>query len=141
MKQNNLERQQPGRKSTGQSSLHFGVISEVYPNGTARVTLPDMDGLTTMPIPVIHQNSDTRIWYWMPEAGQRVACLLDEAGEQGCILGGVYTEANPPPIADLDKFYFKFAGIEVLGDRVSGDVVIQTTGNLTLIAQRIDFNP
>lgn len=130
-----------GNSSSGQSSLHFGTVNEVYANGTARVLLEDMDGLVTMPIPVLHQNSDTRIWYWMPEAGMRVACMLDEKGEQGVILGGIYTESNPPPVADLDKFYFKFQGIEVLGDRLSGDVVIQTTGNLTLIGSRIDLNP
>lgn len=100
-----------------------------------------MDGIVTMPIPVLHQNSDTRIWYWMPEVGARVACLLDEKGEQGVILGGIYTESNPPPVADLTKFYLKFGGIEALGDLTTGDLTIQTTGNLTLIGQRIDLNP
>ncbi|WP_088893214.1 phage baseplate assembly protein V [Leptolyngbya ohadii] len=121
------------KSSAGQSSLHFGTISEVYANGTARVKLEDLDGMTTMPIPVGHQNTSDRIWYWMPAVGQRVACLLDEKGEQGVVLCGIYTQENPPPIQDLNKLYLKFGAIEITGD--------VTTGSLQVKATRIDWNP
>ncbi|MDX2215528.1 MAG: hypothetical protein SFY66_19850 [Oculatellaceae cyanobacterium bins.114] len=110
----------PEQSSKGQSSLHFGTIEEVYPNGTARVKLEDMDGMTTMPIPVGHHNSFERIWYWMPSVGQPVACLMDEKGEAGVVLCGIYTESNPPPVEDLNKFHFKFGDIEITGDVTTG---------------------
>src|SRR6187551_1008393 len=33
----------------------------------------------------------------LPKVGNQVACLLDERGESGCVLGAVYSSVDAPP--------------------------------------------
>ncbi|HIK42150.1 hypothetical protein [Thermoleptolyngbya sp. M55_K2018_002] len=100
----------------------------MFGNGTAIARIEDLDNLETMPIPVGHHNSkDDNFFYWMPRVGQRVAVLMDENAEQGVILCGIYTESDPPPITNLDQFYLKIGGIEIVGDRITGVLQVDCT--------------
>lgn len=62
--------------------------------------------------------------------------LLDAQGEGGCVLGAIYNEQDPTPVADSDMWVKKFSnGTEISHNRKTGDVVVKTNGHLTATAQ------
>lgn len=38
--------------------------------------------------------------YWLPDVGEQVEVLLDANGEDGVILGAVYSDVDKPPFSD-----------------------------------------
>ena len=81
--------------------LCAGIVSEVIAaKGAVRVTLPDADSTDTYELPVLHRNSKGSRHYHLPEVGEQVYVALDDNGEDGCVLGAIYSEADPPPFTD-----------------------------------------
>lgn len=81
--------------------LCAGIVSEVIAaKGAVRVTLPDADSTDTYELPVLHRNSKGSRHYHLPEIGEQVYIALDDNGEDGCVLGAIYSESDPPPFAD-----------------------------------------
>lgn len=84
--------------------LCAGIVSEVLAaKGAVRVTLPDADNADTYELPVLHRTSKASRHYHLPEAGDQVYVVLDDNGEDGCVLGAIYSEADPPPFTDAAK--------------------------------------
>lgn len=47
--------------------------------------------------------------YWLPDVGDQVAVILDEREEAGCIVGAVYSSADPVPAgASVNKRILRF---------------------------------
>ena len=66
--------------------------------GTARVQLPDGDGMVTMPLRVLGRRTLKDKAQALPDIGEPVACLFSGQGlEQGVILGAHYTAKTPSP--------------------------------------------
>lgn len=129
MSQKQSNRGKPSGSSKGQSSLHFGYVSAVDPAmGRARVKLEDMQGMDTYWLAILQTRvKEDQYAVWV-DVGDYVACMLDEKGEQGVILGCLYSQKNPPPMSSIDKHYAKFQNGNVFEfDRVTGVLKINCT--------------
>ena len=45
---------------------------------------------------VLQRNTQNNKDYWLPDVGEQVKVLLDENGEDGVILGAVYSDVDKP---------------------------------------------
>ena len=75
-----------------------GIIEEIDARtGRARVRFPQHQDLISGWLDVLQRSTQGDQDYWMPRKGNQVACLLDGRLEDGCVLGCVYSETDPPP--------------------------------------------
>lgn len=80
-----------------------GTVSAVDTNKVqARVRLPECDNLRTDWLNVLQRNTQNNKDYWLPDVGEQVEVLLDANGEDGVILGAVYSGVDKPPFSDKD---------------------------------------
>lgn len=84
------------------------IVSTVDPaTARVRVTFPDADNMESYWLEVMQPRTlaggDRS--YWLPEAGEAVAVLMDEQDEAGVVLGAIYSSADPPPVASPDKHH------------------------------------
>lgn len=68
-----------------------------------RVRFPDADNMVSWWLEVLQPRTLGDRSYWMPEAGEAVAVLMDERDEAGLVLGSIYSTTDPPPVASADK--------------------------------------
>lgn len=90
-------------------AIQYGVIASVdYANATCTVTLGD---LTTGELPWVAQRAGgTRLWS-PPSAGEQCVVLAPEGDlENGLVVLGLYSDANPPPSNDPDVVQLDFPG-------------------------------
>lgn len=87
--------------------LRFGNICNID-GFRARVELPDEDYIKTDWLPVLVSNSLSNQENNPVDIQTPVAVLLDESGQDGVILGAIYTDSNPPVIVDSAKKYYRF---------------------------------
>lgn len=81
-----------------------GTISDIDERRVmGRVRLPDHDNLRTAWLSVLQRNTQNNKDYWLPDIGEQVKVLLDMDGEDGVILGSVYSSVDTPAIASRDK--------------------------------------
>ncbi|WP_275760916.1 phage baseplate assembly protein V [Ralstonia pseudosolanacearum] len=108
------------------ATLKFGTVSASRP-GFARVRLPDFDNMRTMWLPILYPKTQDDQACWTYDAGEQVAVLLDARGEDGVVLGAVYSSADKPPVSGANKFVIRFKGGALLEyDRGTG--VLTVTG-------------
>ncbi|AWK43091.1 phage baseplate assembly protein V [Photorhabdus laumondii] len=75
-----------------------GTISAVDPATVrARVRLPECDNMRTNWLNVLQRNTQNNKDYWLPDVGEQVEVLLDANGEDGVILGAIYSSVDQPP--------------------------------------------
>ncbi|MDH0512655.1 phage baseplate assembly protein V [Comamonas terrigena] len=89
------------------ATIKFGTVSASKP-GFARVRLPEADNMRTMWLPILYPKTQNDQACWTYDNGEQVAVLLDARGEDGVILGAIYSDADRPPTASPDKFIVKF---------------------------------
>lgn len=75
----------------------------------ARVRLPECDNMRTNWLSVLQRNTQDNKDYWLPDVGEQVEVLLDANGEDGVILGAVYSDVDTPPFSDKDVRGTKYA--------------------------------
>lgn len=90
------------------AAVKFGTIAEIDDHGRARVRLDDCDGFTTAFLPVSQRSTLLNKSLSMPDIGEHVGVILDQRGEDGMILGAIYSDADAPPVAGNDKFHLTF---------------------------------
>lgn len=74
-----------------------GTVSAVDANRVqARVRLPECDNMRTNWLNVLQRNTQNNKDYWLPDVGEQVEVLLDANGEDGVILGAVYSGVDTP---------------------------------------------
>ncbi|MBB5017422.1 phage baseplate assembly protein V [Chitinivorax tropicus] len=132
------------------STIRFGTVKQTKP-GFAQIHLPDLDGLRTLWLPVILPKTLKDRACWTLDVGEHVAVLLDALGEDGVVLGAVYSNAEPPPTTQAGTFMVQFSdGAKLEYDRDShtltatgmqqalveakGDVSVKAGGNIQLKA-------
>lgn len=136
------ERRIASLESNRGASLRFGTVTGVdTATGTARVQLPDGDGMVTMPLRVLERRTLKDKAQALPDIGEPVACLFSGQGlEQGVILGAHYTAKTPSPNQEAQVDYVRYEdGTELWYDRkghkltakVMGDADIETEGGIT----------
>ncbi|POP43001.1 phage baseplate assembly protein V [Superficieibacter electus] len=87
-----------------------GIISDIDEAAVrVRVTLPECDNLKSNWLPILHRNSQDNKDYWLPDIGEQVEILLDDNGEDGVVLGAVYSTVDTAPLASRDKRYVQFS--------------------------------
>jgi phage baseplate assembly protein V len=59
----------------------------------------------------------------MPDLGTQVGCLMDWDGEDGMVVGAVWSENHPPPTEENDNLHFLFSsGLEIIAEKGTGNV-------------------
>jgi phage baseplate assembly protein V len=105
--------------------LRFGTISDVKP-GFARVVFDDE--LQSDWLPLLFNKAATDSYFFMAEGGEYVACMMDEQGENGVILGAVYSEKTQPKKAGPGITSVVFSdGASVVYDSGKGEMTIKAT--------------
>lgn len=108
----------------------FGIVSEVSAaTGEVRVVFDAHDNLASALIPVVQPFTLGNRAYRLPDLRSQVLCALDEDGEAIAVLGAVYSEADPPPVASADKVHVVFTdGTSVEYDRAAHQLVVTVKG-------------
>ncbi|EOE1791833.1 TPA: phage baseplate assembly protein V [Citrobacter freundii] len=108
-------------------TLQTGTVSAVSADGVkARVRLPECDNMRTNWLDVLQRNTQNNKDYWLPDVGEQVKVLLDENGEDGVILGAVYSDVDKPSFSDKDVRGTKFSdGAEFSYNRASHTLTIR----------------
>ena len=89
--------------------LRVGVIKEVLPEeGRAIVNFPQYDEQESMELPVLQLNTLKNKHFHLPDVDEQVYVLMDENAEDGCILGAIYSEADPPSQTEADVYAIEF---------------------------------
>ncbi|WP_044180924.1 phage baseplate assembly protein V [Phytobacter massiliensis] len=103
-----------------------GIISDIDETTVlVRVTLPECDNLQSNWLPVLQRNTQDNKDYWLPDMGEQVEVLLDDNGEDGVVLGAVYSTVDTAPLASRDKRYVHFSdGAAFEYDRQSHQLTI-----------------
>jgi len=112
------------------ATLQFGTVSAVdAAKHAVRVTLPTLDDIQTDWLPVVSLGAGGNQFYALPDPGALAVCLLDARGENGCVIGAIYSTADKPPASSKDKWIRRFKnGTVIEHDRASGDVSVRTDG-------------
>lgn len=106
-------------------TLKFGTVSASRP-GFARVRLPDADNMRTMWLPIAYPKTQDDACYWTYDLGEQVAVLLDAQGEDGVIIGAIYSDVDTPPVTDPNKFGVRFKdGAELEYDRATHTLTVR----------------
>ena len=107
-----------------------GIVTAIdTANVRVRVHFDQYDGMKSWWLSVLAPKTKDDCDYWMPDIGEQVACLFDERAEDGCILGAVYSTADPPPVASPDKWVRRFAdGGEIHYDRARHLLALDLSG-------------
>ncbi|KFK91944.1 MULTISPECIES: phage baseplate assembly protein V [unclassified Serratia (in: enterobacteria)] len=124
-----------------------GTISAVDPQTVrARVRLPEADNLRTDWLNVLQRNTQNTKDYWLPDIGEQVEVLLDANGEDGVILGAVYSSVDLPPVnnkdtrgtthADEAAFYYDRATHTLTINGGIQHIVIVVKANVHITAQQ-----
>ncbi|CAI8877676.1 phage baseplate assembly protein V [Pseudomonas brassicacearum] len=117
------------------TELAYGEVSAIdYLSCRIRVRLDDRDGLQTYWLNIPQRNTQgTKRRPLMPELGEQVAVLLDADGVGGVYLGGIYSTAEPPPVADENTDYVRFSDGTVSSyDRKAGVMRLECVGALVV---------
>ncbi|NLR73590.1 phage baseplate assembly protein V [Leeia aquatica] len=109
------------------TSLKIGTVSAVDArNCRVRIRLPDYENLRSAWLPVLQAKTLRDKHYHLPDIGEHVAVLLDPRGEDGVVLGAIYSSADMPPVSSGDKHHIQFDdGAEVEYDRTSHQLTVR----------------
>jgi len=135
-------------------TLKFGTVSASKP-GFARVRLADFNNMRTMWLPIAYPKTQHDQCCWTYDAGEHVAVLLDTRGEDGVILGAVYSSADTPPISDSNLFSIRFndgacleydrhrhvltlAGVQTVVVQASAEIQMKADAQITIDAPRVE---
>lgn len=91
------------------AELRVGIVKEVLPDkGKAIVTFPQYDDQDSYELSVLQANTLKNKHFHMPDVDEQVYVLMDEDAEDGCILGAIYSEADPPNQTEADVYAMEF---------------------------------
>jgi phage baseplate assembly protein V len=133
------------------ATLKFGFVTAVdTATHRVRVRLPDLDDLETYWLPVLVARTHIDHFEHLPDVGDHVAVLLDPHGEDGVVLGALYSARDPSPGGTPDITRATIGdGTVIEYDRAThklfihcvGDIEIISDTHITMRAPRIDLNP
>jgi phage baseplate assembly protein V len=112
-----------------EETLRIGMVVSIDENKhTARVQFTDRDNMVSWDLKVLVPSTVDPQDYGLPVEGTEVLCgFLPNGQQQGFIIGAFYTDANPPPIADRNKYLRKFKdGTSIEYDKTTGDLITKT---------------
>ena len=87
------------------ATMKFGTVSAVdEKTGMVRVRLPDFDNMRTAWLHVLQSRTQDDKHYDLFDLGEQVVVLLDARGEDGVVLGAIYSSADTPPVTDANEY-------------------------------------
>jgi phage baseplate assembly protein V len=109
-----------------------GIVKQLDPaKARVKVLLPDQDLLLTDWLPVVVPFAAGAKAYWLPRLNSQVVVLLDEHGEDGVVVGAIYSQADPAPISAAKTLYIETDdGTKVSIDPVAQLVAVDTPGSI-----------
>jgi phage baseplate assembly protein V len=103
--------------------LRFGIVTNIDEKDCRARVQFDSDELSSYWLGILQAKTQKDKFYFMPDIGEHVACLMDERCEAGVILGAIYSDLDEVPVISKDKFKIKFGdGIEIEYDRVEHEL-------------------
>jgi len=88
----------------GSAPYKRGIVRDVDgAKHKARVEFADEDGVSSWWLHVLSVGAAKSKFYAMPAIGDQVACMVDWRGEDGCVLGALYSEVDETPTANADE--------------------------------------
>lgn len=130
------------------SPYRRGIVTQLDPaNGRAKVQFSDEDGQVSFWLNVNQQATGANKSYWMPDQGSQVNCLVDWDGEDGSIIGALYSQADLPPTTDpnhimtqtSDGSIFQYdQGSRTLRVKIGPSEITVSPAGIILKAPRID---
>ncbi len=117
-------------------TYRIGIVEEVdAAKAKIKVKLPDLDDMVTHWLSVPQRRTLEDQSYDVPDEGTQVAILLDQRGEEGIVIGAIYSEVDPPPVDTLDKWHRTFKdGTIIEYDRADHVLKVDAQGEITLKA-------
>ena len=121
------------------SPFKRGIVKEVDPaRGRAKVVFADEDGNVSFWLNVNQPAAAGNKAYWMPDVGAQVNCLVDWDGEDGAILGALYSESDPPPTSDGDAIHIRTSsGMEIIVSKGGGTLTVRNAQEVRIQATKI----
>lgn len=118
------------------ATMKFGTISAVdEKSGMVRVRLPDFDNMRTAWLHVLQARTQDDKEYDLFDIGEQVVVLLDARGEDGVVLGSIYSSADRPPVTDVNKYHRRFKdGSWFEYDRATHAMRCHSVGTMTSVA-------
>lgn len=109
-----------------------GIVKQLDPaKARVKVVLPDEDQVLTDWLPVLLPFALGAKAYWLPRLESQVVVLLDEHGEDGVVMGALYSQADPVPISAAKTLYIEAEdGTKVSIDPVAHLVTVDTPGTI-----------
>ncbi|HEH9663315.1 TPA: phage baseplate assembly protein V [Pasteurella multocida] len=119
-----------------------GIVSQTDPQThRIKVTIPALEDLETAWLPFATPFAGRNQFYALPDKGELVAMILDARGENGYVLGAIYNTKDPTPITESEIWLQKFAnGTDISHNRKTGDVIVKTSGKVTVTASQAIIN-
>jgi phage baseplate assembly protein V len=112
--------------------LRYGIVTNIDEKMCRARVQFGSDELTSYWLAILQAKTQNDKFYFMPDIGEHVACLMDERSEAGVILGAIYSDMDKVPVVSKDKFKIKFQdGAEIEYDRKENE--------LNLICQNINI--
>ncbi|UAY57284.1 phage baseplate assembly protein V [Arachidicoccus terrestris] len=126
--------------------LKYGLVCEVKP-GYAKVNFDDDDDLATDWLPVLVRRSQSDKESWQLEINEHVVCLMINDGDDGVIIGAIYSDEDTPDNGEAaGKFRKLFSDgtlieydktLHKLTASVKGDIAINAAGDAQISAKNI----
>ena len=103
-----------------------GVVKETDDKrARVRVEFQDEDGAVSYWLNVNQAAAAGNKSYWMPDVGAQVNCLVDWDGEDGTVLGALYSDKDAPPTDNGKTIHIRTAaGTDIVVDKESGNITI-----------------
>lgn len=118
-----------------------GIVSAIdAAKHKVRCKIPALEDLETAWLPFLTPNAGGNQFYCLPDVGELVALLLDSQGEGGCVLGTIYNDQDPTPVAESEMWLHKFSnGTEIGHNRSSGEIWVKTSGVVNVQAGKVNI--
>lgn len=118
------------------ATMCIGTVSDIdLQKARVRVRFPMLDQVRSAWLPILMTKTKDDKYYAMPDLGEHVVCLMDSQGEDGVMLGAIYSDADTPPVNSLNKRHILFKdGTRLEYDRAEHKLLVDCVGEITVKA-------
>src|ERR1700692_3676198 len=90
-------------------TFRVGIVqAQDTAHAKVRVVFPDYDEMISWWLPVVFAKTQDDKFYWIPDVGEQVVCLMDLRDEAGAVLGAIYSAVDLPPVRRADRTHLAF---------------------------------
>lgn len=120
------------------SAAKRGVVVDRDPKKMrVKVRFEDEDDSVSFWVDVVAKAAGGSKMFIMPEMDDEVWCLLDQKGEDGCVVGSKYNDKDGAPYQGNDDVGYVFPGGSIHVDRASGAITITSNATVRITAPTI----